>query len=158
MFAFVPSSAQVVRRQYVEQDGRVIWFWYTRTGVIVKWSIFLGISVLLALYLILGRIHAKRRVRAGLKPLAYHSWLLSRQEKAAVDPRYAWPNATYNAYHSHQAPPPGYGYGSYGMHPMPPPVYDPNNRPPVYEGAGPKVDPTQAAGVEPATGPAAPQR
>ncbi|KAI0383538.1 hypothetical protein F5Y04DRAFT_27378 [Hypomontagnella monticulosa] len=152
---YVPSASAVVRRQYVEQDGRLVWFWYTRTGVIIKWSIFVGITTLLALYLILGRMHAKKRVQRGLKPMAYHSWLLSRQEKAAVDPRYAWPDATFTNYQ----PAPGYGApnNTYGMHPMPPPVYDPNNRPPMYEGGPPpmggtKVDPVQT-GVEPARQP-----
>ncbi|KAI0107338.1 hypothetical protein F4776DRAFT_432330 [Hypoxylon sp. NC0597] len=142
---YAPSADKLVRRQYVEENGRLVWFWYTRTGVIVKWSLFLGITFLLTLYLVLGRIHAKRRVRKGLKPMAYHGWLLSRQEKAGVDPRYAWPQASYTNYQ----PGPGYGPNTYGMHPMPPPVYDPNNRPPMYEGAPPpmggsKVDPMQA--------------
>ncbi|KAI2616018.1 hypothetical protein GGR54DRAFT_246455 [Hypoxylon sp. NC1633] len=146
---YVPSADRLVRRQYVEEDGHLIWFWYTRTGIIVKWSLFLGITVLLALYLILGRMHAKKRVRQGLKPLAYHSILLSRQERAGVDPRYAWPQASYSSYQPGQ----GYGADHYGMHSMPPPVYDPNNRPPMYEGGPPpmggsKVDPVQN-GVEP---------
>ncbi|KAI0895566.1 hypothetical protein F4806DRAFT_497134 [Annulohypoxylon nitens] len=144
---YAPSADKLVRRQYVEENGHLVWFWYTRTGVIVKWSLFLGITVLLALYLVLGRMHAKRRVNKGLKPMAYHNWLLSRQEKAGVDPRYAWPQASYTTY-----PAPGYGpppNGAYGMHSMPPPVYDPNNRPPMYEGGGAppmgstKVDPMQ---------------
>ncbi|KAI1401424.1 hypothetical protein F4819DRAFT_328185 [Hypoxylon fuscum] len=151
---YVPSADKLVRRQYVEDDnGRLIWFWYTRTGVIVKWSIFLGIIVLLSLYLILGRMHAKKRVNRGLKPLAYHRFLLSRQELAASDPRYAWPQAQYTNYQAG----PGYGPGgNYGMHPVPPPIYDPNNRPPMYDGSngpmpmgGSKIDPMQT-GVEPA--------
>ncbi|KAI1384033.1 uncharacterized protein F4822DRAFT_58950 [Hypoxylon trugodes] len=140
-----PADA-VVRRQYVEQNGHLVWFWYTKTGVIVKWSLFLGITLLLGLYLVLGRVHAKKRVNKGLKPLAYHGWLLSRQERAGVDPRYAWPQASYTTY------PQPYGGGAYAM---PPPVYDPNNRPPMYEGGGAppmggsKIDPMQT-GVEPA--------
>ncbi|KAI4870197.1 hypothetical protein F4820DRAFT_287291 [Hypoxylon rubiginosum] len=149
---YAPSTDKLIRRQYVEENGRLIWFWYTRTGVIVKWSLFLGITILLALYLILGRMHAKKRVRSGLKPKAWNAWLLSRQERSGVDPRYAWPQASYSGY---QQPAPGYGPGNYGMHAMPPPVYDPNNRPPMYDGAdgaapmgGTKVDPVQT-GVEP---------
>lgn len=86
-------------------------------------------------------------------------WLLSRQERAGVDPRYAWPQAQYSNY---QQPGANYGPpGAYGMHAMPPPVYDPNNRPPMYDGAngapmgGTKVDPVQT-GVEPARGEYAP--
>ncbi|OTB00740.1 hypothetical protein M426DRAFT_324100 [Hypoxylon sp. CI-4A] len=148
------STDTVVRRQYVEEEnGRLVWFWYTRTGVIVKWSVFFGIILLLGLYLILGRLHAKKRVRRGLKPMSYHGWMLSRQERAGVDPRYAWPQATYSNY---QQGPGGPGYGMQG-YPAPPPVYDPNNRPPMYEGGAPpmggaKIDPVQS-GVEPARQP-----
>lgn len=78
-----------------------------------------------------------------LTPSFTAQWLLSRAERAQVDPAYAAyaPNAP--AYH------PVYGgdangAGYYGMHPMPPPVYDPS-RPPVYDGppAGSKIDPVQ---------------
>ncbi|KAI6086700.1 hypothetical protein F4821DRAFT_124151 [Hypoxylon rubiginosum] len=155
-----PAVDKLIRRQYVDDGrGHLIWFWYTRTGVIVKWSLFLGITSLLAFYLIFGRMHAKKRVRAGLKPAAWNGWLLSRQERAGVDPRYAWPQAQYSNY---QQPGANYGPpGAYGMHAMPPPVYDPNNRPPMYDGAngapmgGTKVDPVQT-GVEPARGEYAP--
>ncbi|KAI1464272.1 uncharacterized protein F4812DRAFT_217924 [Daldinia caldariorum] len=143
-----PSANDIVRRQYVEENGRYVWFWYTRTGVIVKWSLFLGILLLLMLYLVFGRMHARKRIRAGMKPMAYHGWLLSRQERGAVDPQYAWPQASYTPYQQG----PGYGASGYGMHPIPPPVYDPNNRPPMYEG-GSKIDPVQT-GVEPTRQPA----
>ncbi|CAJ2500206.1 Uu.00g030590.m01.CDS01 [Anthostomella pinea] len=133
-----------VRRQYVDDgDGELVWFWYTKEGVIIKWVVFLTIIVLFGGWIVGGRIHAKRRMRKGLKPMAYHGWLLSRQERATVDPQYAWPQAQYQP--AGQGPAPGY----YGMQPMPPPVYDPNHRPPMYEGDGvpqqhSKVDPSQA--------------
>ncbi|KAI0853339.1 hypothetical protein F5Y00DRAFT_224440 [Daldinia vernicosa] len=152
---YTPSVNDVVRRQYVEdENGRYVWFWYTRTGVIVKWSLFLGILLLLMLYLVLGRMHARKLIRQGRKPMAYHGWLLSRQERGTVDPQYAWPQASYTTYQQG----PGYGAPNYGMHHMPPPVYDPNNRPPMYEGGPPpmgstKIDPVQT-GVEPARQPA----
>lgn len=128
-----------------DDDGDVP-FWWTRTGIIVKWSIFLAIVVGFMLWLVLGYMHAKRRINKGLKPLAYHRCLVGRAELARVDPAYAYPQATYTNY-----PPPGAGY--YGMQPMPPPVYDPN-RPPQYPGGpappppmgGSKVDPEQGAG------------
>ncbi|KAI0011950.1 hypothetical protein F4779DRAFT_615130 [Xylariaceae sp. FL0662B] len=138
-----PAAGQVGKRQYVEQDGRLIWFWYTKEGVIIKWVLFLSFILLIGLYLVLGRVHAKRRLRKGMKPMAYHAWLLSRQERARVDPQYAWPQASYTNYNHNQA-----GPDYYGMHNMPPPVYDPN-RPPMYEGGPPpmgggKVDPAAA--------------
>lgn len=41
-------------------------------GLIVKWSVFLGLMFLITLYITIGYIHAKRRMRKGLVPLAYH--------------------------------------------------------------------------------------
>ncbi|KAI1638775.1 hypothetical protein F4809DRAFT_639268 [Biscogniauxia mediterranea] len=148
------SAEMIGRRQYVEQDdGRLVWFWYTKTGVIVKWSLFLAFLVLITAWMVGGRIHAKRRMKKGLKPMGYHAWLLSRQERARVDPAFAWPQATYVRYQGGPPhPPPAAGPGGYyGMqgYSAPPPVYDPN-RPPMYEGegvpmAGAKVDPNQGA-------------
>ncbi|RKU40686.1 hypothetical protein DL546_000650 [Coniochaeta pulveracea] len=134
-------------------DPDYVPFWYTKTGVIVKWCIFLGLLVAFSAYMILGRIHAQRRIARGLPPLAYHRWLVPRAQLASVDPRYAFPQA---AYQSHQ-PRPQHEQGEYyGMYSMPPPVYDPNApRLPDYyppqpqqeqqqEGVGSKVDPNQA--------------
>ncbi|CAN8100945.1 unnamed protein product [Discula destructiva] len=138
---FVPGG-------FVEGERRVVPFWYTRTGVIVKWTLFLSLITFLTLYIILGYLHAKRRIRKGLAPLAYHRWLVPRAELARADPRYAFPHpAQYNVYR-----PPGAEY--YGMQPNmpppPPPMYDPMGRPPMYEPGPPpagatKADPNQQA-------------
>jgi hypothetical protein len=65
-------------------------------------------------------------------------WMISRNELARFDPRYAYPQSTFGTYRQ--------AGEHYGMHAMPPPVYDPNaQRPPVYEpptGAT-KADPSQ---------------
>lgn len=102
--------------------------------------------------------------------LTLQKWLLSRAERAQVDPAYAArlrpvygvyavPPYGTNPNHNHNG-----GAEYYSMHPMPPPVYDPN-RPPVYDGppAGAKVDPApaphyggQAGGVEDYAPPAGP--
>ncbi|KAK3945434.1 hypothetical protein QBC46DRAFT_372226 [Diplogelasinospora grovesii] len=142
----------------VESDTCFVGFWYTRTGVIVKWSIFLGLSAILGLYLLLGYMHARRRLRKGLAPLAYHRWLVSRSELARVDPRYRPPNASAMPYNpnSNSGGYQYYGDGIYGMSNMPPPpVYDPNApRPPMYDGlattappGATKVDPQQTSGI-----------
>ncbi|KAI8624115.1 hypothetical protein F5Y19DRAFT_455923 [Xylariaceae sp. FL1651] len=136
------DSAESLARRQID-DGREEWFWYTKTGLIIKYTLFFAFLLLLAAWLIGGRTHAKRRLRRGQKPMAYHAWLLSRQERAQVDPAYAWPQASYGVYRPVYG---GNGGGDqYGMHSMPPPVYDPS-RPPVYDGppAGSKVDPSQA--------------
>lgn len=79
---------------FVVENGRIVPYWYTRVcepsshstledqhreanrpqqeGLIVKWSVFLGLMVLITLYITIGYIHAKKRIRKGLVPLAYH--------------------------------------------------------------------------------------
>lgn len=127
-----------------------------QTGVIVKWSVFLGLTTLFAAFLIIGYMHGKRRLKKGLLPLGYHRWLFSRAQLARVDSRYAWPQATYNNYR------PEYyqqQQGYYGMQGMPPPTYDPNAaRPPMYAppDGGSKVDPSQEYGITPPPGPPPP--
>ncbi|OTB19538.1 hypothetical protein K445DRAFT_314425 [Daldinia sp. EC12] len=86
-----PAANDVVRRQYVEENGRYVWFWYTRTGVIVKWSLFLGILLLLMLYLVLGRMHARKRIRAGMKPMAYHGGFFPVKKEAPSIPNMLGP-------------------------------------------------------------------
>ncbi|KAI1147113.1 hypothetical protein F4825DRAFT_165535 [Nemania diffusa] len=138
-----PLQALARRQDDGRDDGDYVWFWYTTTGIIIKYTIFFAVLFLVAAWVIGGRIHAKRRLRKGLKPLAYHAWLLSRVERAQVDPAYAYAaqNPVYRPVYGNGN---GNGADYYGMHPMPPPVYDPS-RPPVYDGppAGSKVDPEQ---------------
>lgn len=57
---------------FVVENGRIVPYWYTREGLIVKWAVFLGLMVLITLYITIGYIHAKKRIRKGLVPLAYH--------------------------------------------------------------------------------------
>ncbi|EEY17597.1 conserved hypothetical protein [Verticillium alfalfae VaMs.102] len=122
-------------------------------------------------YLIGGYLHAKRRLKKGLLPLAYHRWMVRRAVLAQVDPRYGRPHqqpayyATYRPGYG-EAYAQGQGHGGYGMQnmPPPPPMYDPSSaRPPMYvppEG-GSKVDPSQTYGREsyaPPAGPPPPQQ
>ncbi|KUI57099.1 hypothetical protein VP1G_04405 [Cytospora mali] len=114
-------------------------FWYTKDGYIVKWVVFLTLLVTFTAWVTIGHIHARRRLRKGLPPLAYHRWLVPRAALARVDPRYAYPppppgnntNYYYRPGYQNQYDP------SYNMQnmPPPPPMYDPNApRPPMYEG------------------------
>jgi len=127
-------------RQFIEDDGDdfddEVPFWWTPTGQIIRWAIFGGIVLVVFLFFILAYWHARRRLKKGLAPLAYHRWLLSRELRAQYDPAYRNPEVNYNTYRPEQ----------YGMHPYPPPVYDPNApAPPTYQppvGAT-KVDPSQ---------------
>jgi len=118
-------------------DGDVP-FWWTRTGQIIRWSIFFGIILFIILFFTLGNLHAKRRIRKGLVPLRYHRWMLNRGTRARYDPAYQNPSVYYNTY-----PP----TGQYGMQPMAAPAYDPSApRPPMYQppAGGTKVDPAQS--------------
>ncbi|KAK4201773.1 hypothetical protein QBC40DRAFT_48579 [Triangularia verruculosa] len=143
-------ASTIVARQYYrnctrDEDGYLISsdtcyvsFWNTKTGIIVKWSLFLGILVFFALYLLIGYIHARKRVQAGLPPLGYHRFLVDRATLAQVDPRYRYPQSSFTPYTPYNQGYPngnGDGYQYYHMQGMPPPpVYDPNApRPPVYE-------------------------
>ncbi|KAK4188529.1 hypothetical protein QBC35DRAFT_496119 [Podospora australis] len=113
---------------FIDEDSCYVPFWNTKTGIIVKWSLFLGFIVFLGLYLMIGYIHAKKRVQKGLAPLAYHRFLVPRAALAQVDPRYRYPQASISPYY------PNGQQQAYDMHGMPPPVYDPNApRPPVYQ-------------------------
>ncbi len=51
--------------QTTNTDGR-------QTGEIVKWSLFLGGTLLVTAFLVGAYMHAKRRIRKGLPPLGYH--------------------------------------------------------------------------------------
>ncbi|KAK3396355.1 hypothetical protein B0T20DRAFT_268918 [Sordaria brevicollis] len=145
---------------FIDPDSCYVPFWYTKTGVIVKWSLFLGLSTIFGLYLILGYLHAKRRITKGQPPMAYHRWLVARNDLARVDPRYPYPHPhpqTTTVFHPYATSQQQQPYGNYGMYPVPPPVYDPDApRPPMYPGPPPlamgmvpdgatKVDPMQQA-------------
>ncbi|KAK0729275.1 hypothetical protein B0T21DRAFT_292176 [Apiosordaria backusii] len=121
---------------FIDEDSCYVPFWNTKTGVIVKWSLFLGIILFFGLYLLIGYIHARKRVQKGLPPLAYHRFLVNRATLAQVDPRYRYPQSNFSPYHGgYSNSGGGDGYQYYNMQGMPPPpVYDPNApRPPVYE-------------------------
>ncbi|KAK0630166.1 hypothetical protein B0T17DRAFT_506659 [Bombardia bombarda] len=136
---------------FLDEESCYVPFWYTKTGIILKWSLFLGFTVVVGLYLLLGYLHAKSRLRKGQVPLAYHRWLVSRAELARVDSRYQPPQADAYLYTSNSQ--------IYGMQAMPPPVYDPTTpRPPMYEqgppdGGATKLDPSPRA-AEPTRRPA----
>jgi type IV secretory pathway VirB10-like protein len=57
---------------YIDENSCYVPFWYTKTGQIVKWSLFLGLILFIALYITIGFLHAKKRIRENRPPLAYH--------------------------------------------------------------------------------------
>lgn len=91
-----------------------------QTAYAVKWSVLLALFVIFFLWITLGYYHARRRIKAGLKPLAYHKWLVPRSQR---EPQ---PVQNARAY---------YTPGNFGMqeHAEPPPVYSNTDMPPSYQ-------------------------
>jgi len=110
--------------------------WWTRRAEIIRWWIFFGVVIVLVIFIGTAQWHARRRLRRGLTPLAYHRWLLSRRQRARFDPNYQNPSV-YNSYPHDQ---------QYGLQNIPPPMYNPNApMPPAYQppAGATKVDPSQ---------------
>jgi len=112
----------IVKRQFADQDdpdGGPYNFWYSATAYAVKWSVLLALFVIFFLWITLGYYHARRRIKAGLRPLAYHKWLVPRSQREPQPPQ------NIRAY---------YAPGSFGMeHAEPPPVYSNTDMPPSYQ-------------------------
>lgn len=143
VFTPLPVATGTPPPGWVEENGRFIPFWYSRTGVIVKWSVFLGLFTILSLYLLFGYMHAKRRLKRGQLPAKGTRWLCNRSELARVDPRYAVA-AQPRGYYTYRPD----QYNMQPNMPPPPPMYDPGApRPPIYDGpqGGSKVDPAQTS-------------
>lgn len=133
-------------------DG--VW-WYSPSAYAIKWAVIAGILVAFFLFFILGYLHARRRMRKGLPPLAYHRWLVPRQQRMAFAQRYPQHAHHLSYYPAQQAPyghGPAYAMGAYGP---PPPAYHEPEYVPAYTPEAPKgpnkVDPDQ--NYVPPTGP-----
>jgi hypothetical protein len=48
------------------------WWWTSPVAYAVKWAVIAGIFVLFFLFCLAGYLHAQRRMKKGLAPLAYH--------------------------------------------------------------------------------------
>ncbi|KAL8632361.1 hypothetical protein Q9189_001933 [Teloschistes chrysophthalmus] len=104
----------------VDDDGN---WWYSGTAEAIKWAIVAGIFFAVLLFFIGGYIHAKRRVRKGQQPLAYHRWLLRRSQRTRYPPARPYYNPHGNPYEMNAYPPPPPAYNSNEM--PPPPMYEP---------------------------------
>jgi len=133
------------KRQAITQDpsnSNNGWWWYSGTAVAIKWSIIGAILVLFLVFFLGAYYHAQRRMKKGLPPLAYHRWLLPRQQRARFEPHLAEQN--------YYQPQQRYQLNQY--HP-PPPAYNPDEAPlPKYAPPeGPtKMDPNQTVHEVPA--------
>lgn len=121
-----------------EDDNDDGLWWWSPEAYAVKFAIIVALFAVVAVYLLGGYLHAKRRIRKGLPPLAYHRWMLSRAERARFDPNYHPPQIAL-----YQVPE---GYATHG-YPAPPPAYNPNAPPPpTYQPpeGGSKIAPSQS--------------
>jgi len=108
--------------------------WYSPTAYVVKWSVLLALFVSFFLWITIGYYHARKRLKAGKPPLAYHRWLVPRSQR--------YPQAVQN-YQGYYRP------NHYAMHESmdPPPAYSNVDMPPTYQA------PTKAAEVREAPRP-----
>ncbi|MCJ1226416.1 hypothetical protein MMC12_003068 [Toensbergia leucococca] len=137
-------------------------WWYSSTALIIKWSVITAIFVIFMAWFVGGYYHARRRMKKGLPPLAYHRWLVPRSQRMRFEPQhqnpfsfYQSPN-TFNDGHQLQTfppPPPGKTLLhltfqpvaddiAYNTDHVPPPIYQPVN-------GFSKVDPDQDYAVPP---------
>lgn len=115
-------------------------YWYNDGTYVAKWATLGGIFFLFSALLVFGYIHAHRRMKKGLAPLAYHKWLVPRNRRMRFDPAYR------NRYMPSPMNREQDGYAMSGYAP-PPPVHDrTGENTPAYlppRGAS-KVNPNQA--------------
>ncbi|KAF2270726.1 hypothetical protein CC78DRAFT_140696 [Lojkania enalia] len=129
-------------------------FWYSDTGVIVKWCILAAIFFFFFAWFVGGYIHAKKRMRKGLPLMRYHRFLVPFRE------RQRWGQTPQNHFTFYAAQPYGQPRPQHGQRPdgtwaEPPPMYSNQDAPPGYvppPGAT-KTHPNQAYMEMPQYGP-----
>ncbi|MCJ1237482.1 hypothetical protein MMC14_005468 [Varicellaria rhodocarpa] len=104
-----------------EPDDQVA---YNQKALAIKWAVFGSLFLILMLWFTVGYWHAQRRMRKGLRPLAYHRWMIPYEQRKPFEPslqnQFSFYRVNDNA--------------EYGMDAMPPPVYNPNSvAPPTYQ-------------------------
>lgn len=133
--SFVGNNNGIVTRDDGFRDDDSDNFWYSDKAEIIKWAVAGGITLFFLLWFVGGYIHARRRVRKGLKPLLYHRFLLPYSQRAQFEPQ--------NNFSFYRQENQGYPMDQYGP---PPPVYNADNpQPPQYmpPPGGTKANPSQ---------------
>ncbi|KAF2154762.1 hypothetical protein K461DRAFT_311164 [Myriangium duriaei CBS 260.36] len=98
-------------------------FWWSNTGLAIRYAIVAVLFVLIAIFLMVSYLHAQRRVKRGLPPLGYHRWMLARRYQPQYNPNAYYMNG--NMGHNGQ----GYGMPQYQQGP---PAYN-WDAPPQYQ-------------------------
>lgn len=74
-------SVPLVRREDVVCN---YWGCYSYTSYVIKWIVFASLIGLFILFMTLGYIHAKQRMKKGLAPLSYHRVCIPLQSPAST--------------------------------------------------------------------------
>jgi len=56
-------------------------WWDSNTATIIKYSLLGTLLFVLVLWVVLGSVHARRRVENGREPLRYHRWLVPKSHR-----------------------------------------------------------------------------
>ncbi|KAF1946304.1 hypothetical protein EJ02DRAFT_450745 [Clathrospora elynae] len=118
------------RQCYPDDDG----FWFSDTGIIVKWAILAAFFFVFFGWFVGGHIHAKRRLRSRKPLLAYHRFLIPYQERRRHG---QVPQNHFSFYQTQNPYGPNAQSGPYaqrqdGTFAEPPPLYQNNDAPPQY--------------------------
>ncbi|KAL8714805.1 MAG: hypothetical protein Q9220_001318 [cf. Caloplaca sp. 1 TL-2023] len=103
-------------------DGDGGW-WYSDTAEAIKWAVLAGIVLFVILLFVGAWLHAKRRIRRGQAPLAYHRFLVRRSQRPARSQPFSFYRHQQNPYEMNAYPPPPPAYNHDQM--PPPPMYEP---------------------------------
>jgi len=99
-------------------------WWDSNNATIVKYSLLGVLLFVLLLWLIVGSVHARRRIESGREPLRYHRWLVPKSHR----PIYWQQNSL--AYYRRTG---GVSRRVDPSDPDPPPEYDAVDMPPIYQ-------------------------
>ncbi|KAF2234483.1 hypothetical protein EV356DRAFT_515129 [Viridothelium virens] len=120
--------------EFDDCDGHVSW-WFSTTAIIIKWAILGGLFLAFFSYLLIGYIHARRRIKKNLPPLRYHRWMVSRYtDRPSMQNPHPPPQRQYNS-----ATDPNSYYGNFNA----PPAYN-SDSPPLYQPPSNTQKPAQA--------------
>ncbi|KAL8946034.1 MAG: hypothetical protein Q9222_007516 [Ikaeria aurantiellina] len=103
-------------------DSGTSW-WYSDTAEAIKWAVIAAIVLFVILCFVGGRLHAKRRMRRGQAPLAYHRFLVRRSQRPPPAQQFTFYRHQQNPYEMNAYPPPPPAYNHNEM--PPPPMYQP---------------------------------
>lgn len=120
-FASSGMASLLFKRQCVDYDTQSNCynsFWWTDTGLAIRYAIVVFLFLVIVLFLLFSYLHAQQRIKRGLPPLGYHRWLVTRRSH----PRYNFQNP--NAYYM--------GTNMPAQQPGPPP-YNNWDVPPQYQ-------------------------